>query len=249
MDSKVIKIDSSELKRYEKKLNDLHRSAFPNAIRSTLNDAAFEMKKNNLHTSAAKNFKHTRSKSFFKKFSGVKKAKGWDINKMYSEIGMLDMGNKSARKAVENMKLHEIGGVIDDGSQYLKGSRVSESYSKLVRKVNYYDKNRVVSGRSSLRNGKGTRKSKFVARAYRSLKEGKPIFMNSMKGNILVQVHNIQHRNKKKVRIKSTLLMKERDSVKITPNKFITKAAGVTQKDIPLNFQKNAEYQIKKRMK
>lgn len=247
--SASIKIDSSELKKYEKKLNDLHRSAFPNAIRSTLNDAAFEMKKNNLHTSAARNFKNTRSKTFFKRFSAVNKAKGWKINEMYSEVGMLDMGQASARKAVENMSMHEKGGIIDDGSQYLKGSRVSDSYAKLVRKSNYYDKNRVVTGKSNVKRGKGTRKSKFVARAYRSLKEGKPIFMNSMKGNILVQVHNIQHRNKKKVRIKSTLLMKERERVKINPNKFVSKAGMFTQRKIPSNFQKNAEYQINKRLR
>lgn len=246
-----IKIDSNAMKQYEKKLNDLHRSAFPNAIRSTLNDAAFEMKKDKLHTSAAKNFKHTRSKTFFKKFSGVKKATGWNINEMYSEVGMLDMGNKTARKAVQNMNLHEKGGIVDDGMQYLIGSRVSESYAKLVRKSNIYDKNRVITGLSKVKRGKGTRKSKFVARAYRSLKEGKPTFMNSMKGNILVQVHAIQKRNKKKIKIKSTLLMKERtrDNKRITPNNFITKAGIQTQKSIPLNFRKHAEKQIKRRMK
>lgn len=226
-----IKIDSNAMKEYEKKLNDLHRSAFPNAIRSTLNDAAFEMKKDKLHTSAAKNFKHTRSKSFFKKFSGVKKATGWNINSMYSEIGLLDMGVKTAKTAIDNMHMHEKGGSINEGATYLRDSRTSKSFGKLVRKQNYFKRSKFVKGKN------------YVRKAFVALKENAIM----KHGDYLIRVNKITKGNK--LRINTTLLMKKRNNVRISPNNFITKAGIQTQKSIPLNFRKHAEKQIKKRMK
>ena len=226
-----IKIDSNAIKQYEKKLNDLHRSAFPNAIRSTLNDAAFEMKKDNLHTSATKNFKHTRSKSFFKKFSGVKKATGWNINEMYSEIGLLDMGVKTAKTAIDNMHMHEKGGSINEGATYLRDSRTSKSFGRLVRKQNYFKRSKFVKGKN------------YVRKAFVALKENAIM----QHGDYLIRVNKIT--KGRKLRINTTLLMKKRKNARITPNHFITKAGIETRKSIPLNFRKHAQKQIKKRMK
>ncbi len=226
-----IKIDSNAIQQYEKKLTSLKRSAFPNAIRATLNDAAFEMKKDNLHTSAANNFKHTRSKNFFKRFSGVKKATGWDVNKMQSTIGMLDMGVKTAKTAINNMEKHEKGGNISDGAVYLPDSRTSKIFGRLVRKVNYFKKGNVIGGKAS-----------FVAKAYKSTELKAPMKHNGF----LIQVTNIRKTKKGKIKITSRLLMKERENVKIKPNHFILKAATQTQKNIPVNFKKNAEKQIKR---
>lgn len=218
------------MKKYERKLGELHRSAFPNAIRATLNDAAFEMKKNNLHTSAARNFKYTRSKTFFKRFSAVNKAKGWKINEMYSEVGMLDMGQKSAKTAIDNMHLHETGGNVKKGAIYLKGSRTSKNFGKLVRKVNYLKKeNHVKSGN-------------YVKKAFVALKENKLM----KQGDYLIKVNKIT--KGKKLRINTSFIAKERENTRISPNKFISKAAEVTQRKIRSNFQKNAEYQIQKRL-
>jgi len=226
-----IKIDSKAIEQYERKLTSLKRSAFPNAIRSTLNDAAFEMKKDNLHTSAANNFKHTRSKNFFKKFSGVKKATGWNINQMQSEIGMLDLGVKTAKTAISNMEKHEKGGSINDGAVYLPDSRTSKNFGRLVRKVNYFKKGNVIKGKGS-----------FVAKAYKSMELKMPMKHEKF----LIQVTNIRKTKKGKIKITSKLLMKERENVKIKPNNFVLKAATQTQKQIPTNFKKNAERQIKR---
>lgn len=217
--------------QYEKKLTSLKRSAFPTAIRNTLNDAAFEMKKDHLHTSAAKNFKHTRSKNFFKRFSGVNKATGWDINKMQSTIGLLDMGVKTAKTAIENMDKHEKGGGVNNGAIYLNDSRTSKNFGRLVRKVNYFKKGSVVKGKGS-----------FVAKAYKS----KDLEIPMKHGKFLIQVTNIRRSKKGKLKITSKLLMKERKNVKIKPNHFVMLAGQRTQRDIPSNFKKNAEKQIKR---
>ncbi len=51
------------------KLEQLHRSAFPLAVRGTLNAAAFDVKMKTLDESATQNFER-RSPTFFKRFSG-----------------------------------------------------------------------------------------------------------------------------------------------------------------------------------
>ena len=63
------------------RLERLNKSAFPSSVRSTLNDAAFEMKKKNILVSAKKNME-VRNPSFFRKFTGVKRESGFDVKSM-----------------------------------------------------------------------------------------------------------------------------------------------------------------------
>ena len=58
------------------KLERLNKSALPSAIRSTLNDSAFLMKQKNILESA-KNNMTVRNQSFFKRYTGVKRATGF----------------------------------------------------------------------------------------------------------------------------------------------------------------------------
>ena len=81
------------------KLERMHKSAFPSAVRSTLNDSAFAMKQKEILDSAKLNMT-VRNPSFFKKFTGVKRANGFNVNAMFSEDGFQDRGQNSARKAI-----------------------------------------------------------------------------------------------------------------------------------------------------
>jgi len=216
------------------KLEQLHRSALPVAIRQTLNAAAFDVKKNTLQQSANKNFIR-RTPNFFKKFSGVQKATGFDVKSMKATVGMTDMGRgKAAETAIDHMQIQEEGGVIDDGFDYLRHSRGGSNVKGRVRRTNYYDKTKVISGRSNRRNGKGSVKSNFVARAYRALKENKPMFFNSIKGNYLMRVTAIRRSKKGKLKISSQLLMKDRKGkpAKITATNFSREAAEMSIKKI-----------------
>ena len=62
------------------KLEKLHRSAFPSAVRNTLNDVAFETK--SLIPKKAEGKFTIRQKNLFKRMSLVNKATGWNINNM-----------------------------------------------------------------------------------------------------------------------------------------------------------------------
>lgn len=237
-------INDSELIKYTDKLESISRKALPYAVKNTLNNAAFDMKKTTLHKSVKSNFKGLKAPMFFKRYSGVNKANAKEIDSMVAMVGMLDMGNPSIRTAIENMEKQEFGGIIDDGFAYLKDSRAGSNLNKFVRKPNYYDKNKVISGRSKVGRGNGSVKSKFVARAYKANKERKPMFINSMRGNFLAEVRSFRKTKKGKVKIKMRLLMKERDRVNIKATNFMQEAGLDTQKKIPNLYIKEIEKQI-----
>lgn len=244
-----ISIEHKEMGELTKKLNNISKSALPIAVRNTLNNAAFDDKKNSLQKSARKNFPGMKSPQFFKTFSRVEKATGLDIKKMQSVMGITDLGKRSARNAVENLKKQEFGGIIEDGFSYLKEARGGKLSGK-VRRENYYDKGSVISGRSKAGRNKGTNKSKFVARAFRAKKWNRPMFFNSMRGNFLVKV-SVAKKTKKGIKLKFKFLMKERASKpsKIKGTSFIKEAAQDTSKKIPALFQVEAEKQFNKALK
>jgi hypothetical protein len=243
-------VNSSELISMTAKLERLNKTAYPSAVKNTLNNAAFEMKKTTLLTSAKKNFNTVRSSSLYRRrgFILVNMASGFDVNRLSSTVGFSDASDPKIRNVVEGLRKHEFGGMIDDGSRYLKDTRSGKNYQNKVRVSNYYDKNKVVSGRSQRR---GTRKSKFVARMFRSKMENKPFFMNSMKGNFLVQTKRISRDKNGNVKSRLSFLMMSRKEspVKIKKNKFVSKAGDMEARNIPTYYQQNAEFQFKKALR
>ena len=242
----ILNINSAELIKYTDKIESLSKKALPYAVKNTLNNAAFDMKKTTLHKSAKNNFKGLKAPTFFKRYSGVDKATEKDINRMKAVVGMLDMSNPSIRAAIEGLEKQEFGGVVDDGFAYLKDARAGSNLNKFVKKANYYDKSKVISGRSKVGRGGGSVKSKFVARAYRANKEKKPMFINSMKGNFLAEVKSFKKTKGGKVRIKMRLLMKERERVNIKATGFMSEAGTESQSKIPNLYITEVEKQIKR---
>lgn len=239
-----LNIESSELNEYTRKLAQLNRSAIPKAIRSALNDAAFYMKRTTLPISVKDNFAGLKAPNFFKRYTGVEKANGMDINSMQATVGFLDMGNPAARRAVQQMNEQEKGGTLQGGLQYLKDARRGNKVNGFVRTENFYDKEKIISGRSNVGRGRGTVKSKFVARAYRAVKEDKPLFLNSMRGNFVARVTSIKKSRKGQIKIKMKLIMKERTQVRIQATHFMEEAGNLSQQTIDQLYIKNAEYWI-----
>lgn len=231
------------------KLERLNRSAFPSAVRNTLNQVAFDMKREHLPKSFKKNFKpKSGTMPYYKKSIGIDKANGFSIKDMKAVVSLLDPSNKVDKRFVEGLYKQEKGGVIDDGLRYLKGARGNRVRGRVLTE-NYYDKNNVISGRSKR---KGTRKSKFVARVYRSIKEDKPMFLNSMKGNFLVKVKSFSSNYKtKKLDIKFTFIAMERKVKKTTLKRtYFTKEAGIeASKTMDKIYSDKANYQFKKHLK
>lgn len=233
------------------KLERLNKQAFPSAVRSTLNDAAFAMKQGNILESAKKNMT-VRNPSFFRKFTGVDRAKGFDVKSMHSQVGFIntDPNKKKGQKAIEGMEHNEVGGSDNTGAMYMKAARTGGSPDRLVRKKARFDKNNVAGSKSR-------QKKNFFKNAFASVKENKPVFVETKKGTILVQYKSLKkykRGNKSKGIVKnsfkfnSTILMRSRrlNAANAKATHFNKEAALKTQKEIEVFYAKNAQHQFDK---
>lgn len=249
MEIMILNVNTDSSIQLTAKLEKLHKSAFPSAVRNTLNECAFDMKSKELPKSFKKNFKpKSGTIPYFKKSLVVDKASGFNVKSMKAVVGLLNASDPVDRRFVEGMEKQESGGVIDDGSRYLKYAR-GEKVRGRVMTENIYDKTKVISGRSRR---KGTRKSKFVARAYAAYKSNKPMFMNSMKGNFLVKVNTISSNLKsRKLQFDFKFVAMSRKVVvtKIKSTNYNKEAQQETAKKIEKFYKDKAEFQFKKHLK
>lgn len=233
-------VNTDAVMKFTDKLQDLHRSAFPVAVRQTLNDAAFDVKNITLTKSAAKNFIR-RSPNFFKTFSKVEKASGFDVNSMRAIIGMSANGKQNAKTAIDNMEKQESGGHIKEGASYLKDARGGNN-AKKVTKPNYFKNGRTLYGPSKKRSAK----SQFIANAFMSKKMRARFSVKTKRGRYLIQVTNIRRTKGGEIRIKSRALMKERKlkPANIKATRFMSEAAEMTTRKIETLYIKNANKQF-----
>lgn len=115
-------------------LEKLHRSAFPNAVRETLNRAALDVKKDTLLKSADKNF-IKREPNFFKANSRVEFARGYNVNSMAATVGMVEKNLKGEHNnSVKDLEQQEEGGNIGGRSFLpLYKARVGNNPNKKVK--------------------------------------------------------------------------------------------------------------------
>ena len=91
----------------------MRRSALPVAIRSTLDNAAFDVKQNTMPKRAASTFEKRHNGEFFKANSGVEKAKGFLINDMKSTVGFVDYKLRGQHNySIKDLEDQEYGGEI-----------------------------------------------------------------------------------------------------------------------------------------
>jgi len=132
----TIDVNTDNLIKFSKKLDKLSRSALPVAVRQTLNSVAFETKKKTLPREAAKSFEN-RNPSFYKRFSRVETAQGFDINRMQSKAGMVDSAGGKKEQAGEDQTQQQIGGNISGRTFIpLDQARTGGKHSKNVKKKN-----------------------------------------------------------------------------------------------------------------
>lgn len=228
------------------RLKQLHRSGYPLAIRGTLNAAAFDVKTRTLDDSATQNFIR-RSPTFFKRFSGVNRAQGFEINSMRATVGMTagaGAGAARAQTAIHNMAKQESGGKITEGLDYLAAARTSRDLDRPVSTNKRFDRTNIVRGKFK-RAGTNT-KSRKVAAAYVALREDKYQKVKIGQRNFYRQVTSINKTKKGRVKIKSRLIYVSR-SGSIAPVKathFSREAAERTQPRIPQFFNVEAQKQI-----
>lgn len=249
----ILNVGTDELVAYTAKLEKLHRSSFPYAVRTALNSAAFDVKQNTLLKSADRNFQKRRN-NFFKANSHVNMAKGWDIDQMRSEIGMVPL--QGDNYAVDDLEQQEYGGKIKGKSFIpLDKSRTGKSYKKMVKAATRISKieNLVIASKIRSRKTKsGTSVSvsskgeKFVVAVHVAGRGG--FVMDSYKSKQIVwRVNSLNKTRGGSFKLTPLFSYEKGRSIDIDkPKYFMKEAATETSKKIADFYIEEAERQINK---
>ncbi len=238
-------IDSSQVVRFTNKLEKLPRSALPVAIRGTLNDAGFAMKKSEIGKQAKLSFIE-RSPNFFKANSRVEPAQGFDIKSMHSTVGMVSSGlhNSATNYAVKDLEEQEESGTIRGRSfkplpAARRGAgnvRPNARIATLLKAGNIIDAN----------DSKGSDKMQQFIRA--SLHAGKGGYV--LGGKILWRVTGIKRigRNTRFTKEKLYSFTKS-GTATVHATHFMRKAALEVQKEMEFFYKLQAKKQFEKALR
>lgn len=231
------------------RLEKLHKSAFPLAVRGTLNRAAFDVKQRSLLEVTKQTFT-TREKNFFKANSRVKKADGFNTKTMYSEVGMQEGGLRGGNNfAVRDLVQQERGGQIG-GRSFIpisSGARVGGSVNRKVK-----PKARI-SGIQSVLDAKNASGNSNAERYIKSAIEAGPggyvlsTFKSGDGNRILMRIDSIK-RVGRNTRVKSTPLyaFKKDRSVKVKGTHFMERSARDTARNLARYYNEEGMRQFKR---
>lgn len=239
-----IDINTDNLVTFTNKLEKLHKSALPVAIRGTLNDAAFKFKKETMPQMAKAIFEE-RQPNFFKANSRVEPATGFNINAMASTAGFLSSGlhNAATNYAVKDLEDQEHGGTIQGRSfKPLRAARIggrgnvkaNARISKILKAGNIVD----------MRDSKASSKMQQFIKA--SVHAGVGGFV--LGGRVLFRVTQIKRTNTGNTIIKKENLysFKKSGVARVTETGFVRKSALKVQKEMEKFYILQATKQIKK---
>jgi len=256
----TLNVNTDELVVLTNKLEKMHKSDLPLAIRKSLTDTAWDMKKDTLQKSASR-FRDRHPGNIYRTFTRVKKAEGFNVRNMEAVMGFKPLPRSDF---AENQEEQNRGGTIDErtfipmaearggNGQVKKKYRLSQLASK-----NIIDSKKVTSrkGRGGSKvNVKG--KQKFIVAAIAAKKQsGNDAYVISQFENggrrTLYHVKKAKPQRGGGVDLKLTPIYNVKGKRKVSVKKtgYITEAAMNAEKLMPRNFQKAAEHRIKKAMR
>jgi len=229
-----ITIDTKEITKLTDAIRGLHRSAFPVAVRQTLNDLAFETKQKQLIPMANKTFT-VRDSNFFKAFSKVDRAAGLNVGAMTADAGMLDKG------AAQTFDEQEKGG--DYTHEYVPNTqaRSGGNNKAKINKANYRGNGKMID--RSLKTKNRSRKSQFTADAAMGFKLKKLINHN---GTIFKVLKFSKDEYGIRIKLKPLYDAENNRKVSVKPTHFIEKTATKAAEKTERFYKRAANQQFKK---
>lgn len=239
------------------KMDKMHRSVLPVAVRETLNTAAFETKR--IIPRVADEHFVIRSKSFFRAFSRVQKAKGFNVNSFEAIVGMIDAKpGRQSEQAGRNMKQRQVGGTIGGRTFIpLPTARSGKNPKRMVRRgLRLSDLDAGLNRALDTRRSKGrTRQQRFVKSAIYAVKKFGPKVLITHRGQDgAVRLFLIEQRGGGSLKTREFALQvtpiytvepgRTVNAGKVVP--FTDIAAREVQKKLERIFVKQAEFRIKK---
>jgi len=234
----ILDVNTDQFVVLSNKLEKIHRSAFPVAARQTLNKAAFFTRKNTLQIEARKQF-IIRKPSFFRAFSSVDKATGFNVRSMTATVGMTDK-NESSR----NLKYQERGGSIQNRDFIATdAARTGKSKRKPISKRSRASNIKIVKA-----SNRGTKKQRFVKAAIvATQKYGKSGHV--LMDNSLIRINKAMSNLKSRKLVIATTKVydyKKGRSVRIEKHPFVAPAAQRSGRMMEKWFRIEAEKQFKR---
>lgn len=244
----MFNINSTALVQHTNRLEKMHRSALPNAVRNTLNNAVYDVKTNSMPKQAGVDFTK-RQPNFFKSQSKFENAKGFNVDSMKATVGFVEGGLKGGNNyAVKDLEAQEHGGSIDKKAFIpLNESRTGKSYSKSVKSnVRLTNIDRLVNAR----NQKGKNKAEKFVKAILKAGNGGFVLGSEFKGqNILYKVTSVRSNIKsRKLQYKLIALYdyQKGRSVKVKSTHFMEEASLKSAQKMEVFFINNARKEIDK---
>jgi len=240
--SHYININSKEVIRFTNRLEKMHRSALPLAVRGTLNRAAFYTKQSSMPASAEKHFKK-RKPNFFKANSRVKMATGYDVSRMQSIVGFISSNLSHNHYAVTELEEQEFGGDISHRTFVpLDGARKGGNATPVR------PGNRLAKIKNIVNMAKGTQGSdaaKFTVAAQIAGRGG--YVVGGMGSQILYRIKNIIKRGDKTIIRKTPLYsFEEGRSVGIEAQGFMLEATKRSASKMMSMYKLEARRQIRR---
>lgn len=252
-----INVNSTANVELTRKLEKLNRSAFPVAVRQTLNTQAFETKTKALVQEFDETF-DVRSPGFVKAFSEVEMAKGFDVKNMMAKVGMTDRkrGGQS-EQAGRDMEEQQLGGTIG-GRKYIPidTARVSKSPKKKVKRgLRLADVSKATVVDSSVNKAR-TGKQRYVRTAlYAANRYGSGVYISHKGDNGKTTLYRIDRvgsdiRTRKLfIGVTPVYSVEEGRSVTVTGKPFTLRAAVKVNKNVERIFEKHARVQFEKALR
>lgn len=246
----LLRIDDSALVKYTRDLEQVHRSALPNAIRSTLNDTAMDVKKVTMPKTSKEEFIE-RKATFLKSSSRVEFARGYSIADMKAIVGFIPKPGDTSH-AVEDLEQQEEGGDIDGRSFIaLKEARTSRAWSKMVKSGNRLSKIRKEIFNSGSKNLHGVKSGK-EAFTISAIYAGKGGFVlgneKNAKGNRFLYYINSVKKVDGQTKVNSTAVyaVKSKRKAEVKATRFMRRASINSAGKMPMLFKKHAEIQLRR---
>lgn len=243
MSAIVLDINTDAVVDFTNKLEKMHKSAMPVAIRTALNSAAFDVKQNTMPREAKSNFVN-RSKNFFKANSKVEQAQGFNVNTMKATVGFVDKNlvGKS-NYAVKDLEQQEQGGKISNKA-FIPTKNARGGYAnKMVKAMNRL---------SSIKNIVDAKRAKGVNKGQRFIKSavhaGKGGYVLAEKnGNmILWRVNSLKRTSKGAFKLTALYSYKKKRGVKVSKTQFMRTASLESGGKIDQYFRDSAQKQFDK---
>lgn len=237
----ALNVNTNAVIKYTVKLEQLTRSAFPSAIRGSLNKCAYDLKTKTM-PKEARNIFVERDPRFFIANSKFENATGFNINSMKSTVGFVENNLRDKpNEAVQELQQQETGGSITHKSFIaLPGARTGNSFNKKVRA------NARLKAIKNLKNIKDVNGKNFAEKLIKTAAfVGKGGLV--LAGKVVYKIDSIKRQGKDTVFKKTKLYsFKKNRSVNVHATHFMHDASLKTHKKIEDFYIQEALRQIAK---